>query len=558
MINPIQIVFITDNNYILPTSVAIQSLIKNKNSETVYDIHVLAIDVLKEKEDKVLALKREDASITFHDFENKYEGIGTKHLYVSKAALFKFDIANVLPTLNKVLYLDGDIVVNSDLSELYNIDIENVYAGVVKDLICIVRDKDHERINQPTYWNSGVMLLNLEKIRNNNIPDALKTVNLQYSFDKHHDQDTLNRVFNQEVKYLSPKYNYFTFYQDYKDKDLQLVFELSKEEVKAIRKNAAIIHYAGSKPWKNKNALYSKLWLQYYNELPYKDEIKYEKKIKKKFKLFGKDKDGNNRTLYILGFKIRYAKKSDYIHPSEQRLVEFGIKIDKQNDIYTYRDISVLRTWNHADILSDLFLFSSYDYIFKPNNQYLMLDIGMNTGITSLYMSQKPEITQIYGFEPFKPIYDIAQKHFHMNEKYSSKIKSFNYGLGDSEKQIEVNFDPVGHSGMSTIIDRFEDKEDLRKEIANIKKASDILKPILENNIDKKVFMKIDCEGAEFEIIPDLESAGLLKQIDIIIMEWHFKYPNEIIELLHSEGFECFVSQSKNDLGLIRAVRVNK
>lgn len=88
--------------------------------------------------------------------------------------LLRFNIIDIFPNYDKVLYLDDDILINGDLSELFETDLKNTYAVVVRSIdaeLFIDWRKSHENdnLNVEKYFNSGVMLLNLKKIREKQI-----------------------------------------------------------------------------------------------------------------------------------------------------------------------------------------------------------------------------------------------------------------------------------------------------------------------------------------------------------------------------------------------------
>ncbi|MCK7489743.1 MAG: hypothetical protein MZU79_05535 [Anaerotruncus sp.] len=91
--------------------------------------------------------------------------------YVTSAAYLKFDLPDLIPNQDKVLYLDGDIIIQKDLSDLFEINIKDYYAGAVKDIGLIDND-----LNIKNYFNSGVMLLNLKLMRENNASTALLNI----------------------------------------------------------------------------------------------------------------------------------------------------------------------------------------------------------------------------------------------------------------------------------------------------------------------------------------------------------------------------------------------
>ena len=103
-----------------------------------------------------------------------------------------------------MLYLDCDIIATTSLKDLYNTDIENFYAAMVKDTSS---EENCDRLNfKPTelYYNSGVILMNLKKWRENNLEQNLfKTI--KEGLD---DQDILNLAMRGNIKTLDPKWNW--------------------------------------------------------------------------------------------------------------------------------------------------------------------------------------------------------------------------------------------------------------------------------------------------------------------------------------------------------------
>ncbi len=184
--NEISIVYICDEYYVMPTCVSIQSIYENKKN-SVYNIYIFGVELSDKSKKLIESLKLEDINIKLFTLDNKYDDINTTHVYVSKAALFKFDIPLILKDLDKVLYIDSDTVIMDDLAELYNTDLTDYYAGVVKDLTSVHIFKDNERVGTKSYFNSGMMLLNLENLRKDNIPQKLLQYKLNTSSVKYMD-----------------------------------------------------------------------------------------------------------------------------------------------------------------------------------------------------------------------------------------------------------------------------------------------------------------------------------------------------------------------------------
>jgi lipopolysaccharide biosynthesis glycosyltransferase len=128
--NKVPVVFITDKNYLIPTAVAITSLIENKKEDTFYEINIIIADLNKNSEDKLNSLRNKNVSIKIVRVNgDKYKEFQREGNYVSAAVLFKFEITNLFPEYDKILYLDGDILIKADLTELYDVELGNHYVG---------------------------------------------------------------------------------------------------------------------------------------------------------------------------------------------------------------------------------------------------------------------------------------------------------------------------------------------------------------------------------------------------------------------------------------------
>ena len=276
----VHLAFITDENYVMPTSVALTSLKMNKNETTEYIIHILVNNISDESKSKLLMLNAENFKINLLpvNVDEKFSNLTKKDgdLHVSPSALIKLRLPNILKKIGKVLYLDGDIIIQDDLLDLYNTNINGYYAGVVKDIIS-ERNPNHMKnmgIKHKYYFNSGMMLLNLTKCRDDKMVGKL----LEYRENgKNHfmDQDTLNYVFKENVKYLSYKYNYLNKFHDWWGGERLSIFYgevISKDKIDSF-KNAVIIHLGShEKPWIYNMGYLSRIYKKYYDNSPYNEE----------------------------------------------------------------------------------------------------------------------------------------------------------------------------------------------------------------------------------------------------------------------------------------------
>lgn len=187
--------------------------------------------------------------------------------HVSVAAYYRLLSPYMLPlNINKVLYLDCDIIINGDIEQLFNEDISEYACAAIIDEDNENPEK-HKRLGygmEYPYINSGVMLINIEYWRKKKITERCMEF-IRNNPDRVilHDQDTINAVLNKEIKLLSVKYNLQTAM-------LYCCSKLSKhttEDVEQHKYKPIIIHYTGaSKPWhKGSKHPYCNRFLYYKN-----------------------------------------------------------------------------------------------------------------------------------------------------------------------------------------------------------------------------------------------------------------------------------------------------
>lgn len=277
----VHLAYMTDSKYAPYTMVSIYSAIKNKKENSVYHIHIIGKD-LKERDKKELQ-KLANKKVKIKIYEAQDLNLDLSHLgrfQGFEIALQKLFIANYLNEIDKVLYLDADTLVQEDLSAVYQTDLKQNYVAAVKDGLMYQHPEHIAEINlswRNFYFNSGIMLLNLSKIRQD------KIINRAIIYFNTHqevfgDQDILNVVFKEKVKPLSYRYNCNSTFFEEKDACFLSAFYSEKisPNPKEVYDNAAILHFAGHKPWTVYfNHIYLKsLWQKYADEM----KVKYQGK----------------------------------------------------------------------------------------------------------------------------------------------------------------------------------------------------------------------------------------------------------------------------------------
>ena len=329
------ICFCTDDNYALPTCVAITSLIHNKRPETIYDIYIIIDGVSSEKQEKLKECSTSNVSITLIPAPNRQLKKNKNNCeYVSVSAFLRFELPDILPMYEKILYLDGDILVLNDLSELYNTTLTSEYVAAIRDF---AGEKQllNKKIGIKYYFNSGILLINAKKWREENLGTKLYKTWLSHNYFPCMDQDTMNFALKEKVKWINPKYNLMTFNL----LESQITIDTINTECgtnytnfKALEEDAVILHLTNAKkPWNNRYAYGFDLWLSYFKKSPMKKfslNIYKSNAIKDFF--CHKEVKANKKITYILGIP---AIKTKYDAIYKKKYI-FGVKI-KQKKLKT-------------------------------------------------------------------------------------------------------------------------------------------------------------------------------------------------------------------------------
>lgn len=271
----VNIVLITDKNYAKPTYVTLLSLSANKDFSSKYEVTVLYSEIDDVDLANIKNLHRKDFAVHVQKITFDCNQFKKNNFHVSPVAITKFMLPLIFSDKDKILYLDGDLIVQGDLSELYETNIDEKYAAVVKDMSPMIHYQPNicERlgISHKNYFNSGVMLLNLKKMRQDQITDKLLEYR-QNGINFFMDQDALNVCFREQVEYLSLKYNFIVTLEDrFSADEICTYYDETQENIFG---NSIIIHFASPyKPWKCYDSQYADIWMSYFKKSPYNQKL---------------------------------------------------------------------------------------------------------------------------------------------------------------------------------------------------------------------------------------------------------------------------------------------
>ena len=261
----IPIFFSTDDNYIPFLDVAISSLIDNASKEYKYRIIVLNTGLNQKNIAKVKRRESQWVAIDFIDISDEVEKIknNLKNVYhFSVVTYYRLFIGSLFPQYDKIIYIDCDLVVCGDISELYNVDIgTNILAAAPEQF---VRNTEEFRIyaekalgvSADGYVNAGVLVMNLKEFRKSEIEKKFVELITNYDFDLlDPDQAYLNYLCDGRIYNLPNGWN--------------------KEPMPLpLEGKLNIVHYAlYKKPWQYDDVMYGEYFWHYAKKSAFYNDI---------------------------------------------------------------------------------------------------------------------------------------------------------------------------------------------------------------------------------------------------------------------------------------------
>jgi lipopolysaccharide biosynthesis glycosyltransferase len=244
---PIPVLFCTDSNYWQHMGAALASLLVS-NTRHQFRIMVCSIQPDPESESKTrqIAVEYGNATVEFIRFTPDIESFPISGHITPGAYLRLFMTEYVDPTLEKLLYLDCDLIVRKDIEALWAVDIDNYLAAAALEPYL----EEHQALGfapGDAYFNSGVMLINLTQWRSQDLPAKfIACANQRYSALTYWDQDILNIALRGQVAFFSPRWNFLAIYAEMLPEQLRL----TRDQFLSIRRDPGIIHFTTAfKPW---------------------------------------------------------------------------------------------------------------------------------------------------------------------------------------------------------------------------------------------------------------------------------------------------------------------
>ena len=269
----VPIFFATDDNYVPFLAVAMTSLLVNASKNHFYKIYILTTSLKREYAEQLQLIVKDcapdNASLDFVSLRDEMEkSQGAFHLrhYYSRETYCRIFIPRFFPQYEKVLYLDCDIVVTGDISELYNTEIgDNLVAAAPEEVMADfdVYGTYVEKalgISRNKYFSAGILLINAELYRKENIEGKFIELMNRFVFRVTQDEDYLNVLCKDRVKWLPVDWNKSAYAVEGRAK-----FDSTKLK---------IIHYKINwKPWHYDDVLYEEYFWMYAQQTFLYDNI---------------------------------------------------------------------------------------------------------------------------------------------------------------------------------------------------------------------------------------------------------------------------------------------
>ena len=311
----IPIFFSIDDSYAPFLSVALKSAIDNSKSENNYRAIVMFESLSQDNRERLGGLATDNFKI---DFVEMNEGLETitdrlsnriRSEYFTLTIYFRLFIASMFPEYDKAIYIDSDIVLEEDIAELFSIDIGDNFIGACRDASIDGIEPFQSYVEQVVgvdrndYVNSGVLLMNLKRLRDADFDKHFLFLLNTYHFDSvAPDQDYLNAICKGSIYYLSPKWN------------------AMPNEQKPKIEGAKLIHYnLFSKPWCYDGLQYGERFWHYAENSGYINEIR---EFKNNF-----TEDNQKEEMEILGNMLRRAEEIKGHDITLKKVGESGVKV---------------------------------------------------------------------------------------------------------------------------------------------------------------------------------------------------------------------------------------
>lgn len=285
----VPVVFAADNNYVPMLTTTIDSMLANASKDYFYDIVVIEDGITGENKEQMAQYfsRYSDVSVRFFGAGALISGydLTTSNEHISKETYYRFLIQDILPYYGKVLYLDSDLIIEGDVSELFELNLgDNLLAAAHDvDYMGNLNMHDGKRMeytkevlhmdNPFGYFQAGVLVLNTAEMRKlHSVEEWLEIAsNPDYIYN---DQDILNAHCQGRVKYLGYEWNVMHDCGGRVSNVFSFAPASAFDAYNTSRSSPKIIHYAGfEKPWIMPECDFAEHYWKYARKTPFYEKL---------------------------------------------------------------------------------------------------------------------------------------------------------------------------------------------------------------------------------------------------------------------------------------------
>ena len=271
-----------DNGFVYPTLVAITSLVENAGNKIFYNIYLLCSPDFKQKNKNILLTIKnkypDRCDIIFINMGDKFKGSDSDER-IPIASYYRLDLPDLLPDVDRIIYMDGDTLVLHELSELITIDMKGNFVLGFPDSAPGALLKFG--IKSSVYICAGVILMDLEAMRKDHTTKKFKGfIEANLGNIEQHDQTTINYMLHGKISALPPEYGMWNFRNAeetlYHNRIQPHSIKYDEEKLLTAYFHPYILHYVRCKPFqKVKPQQYYMVneWWKYAEKCDYYDEI---------------------------------------------------------------------------------------------------------------------------------------------------------------------------------------------------------------------------------------------------------------------------------------------
>lgn len=249
----IQVALAFDEPYAVHGSTTILSIIENASNRDVIHLHVLDTGLTQETRHWITQqFAPRLASLTFHRIDSDFLATFPVNFHPA-SAYARFALPELLPEVSKILYVDSDLIVLESLSKLFNADLDGKPLAAVPDVVSHFRGSAVpylESLGLPeyaVYFNSGVMILDLEQWRRDEIVESLRGwISMNESLMQKSDQSALNALLWEDCKLLPLRWNLQVAFVD----PVRFGWGCTREQADAVSQPAIVHYITNRKPWR--------------------------------------------------------------------------------------------------------------------------------------------------------------------------------------------------------------------------------------------------------------------------------------------------------------------